>query len=69
MKNIIQSSTRFLSEVRVELARIEWPKFHEFVGATLVVLVVVLFFAVYLGAVDRIITTIAKYVFSRGIFG
>lgn len=60
---------RFLSEVRLELARIEWPKFNEFVGATCVVLIVVALFSIYLGAVDRIITVIAKQVFSRGIWG
>ena len=60
---------RFLSEVRVELARIEWPKFHEFIGATCVVLIVVALFSMYLGAVDRIIMVIAKQVFAPGIWG
>lgn len=69
MKNIVQGGMKFLSEVKLELARIEWPKFHEFIGATIVVLFVVLFFSIYLGVVDRIITIIAKQVFSRGIFG
>lgn len=69
MKNIVQGGMQFLSEVRLELARIEWPKFHEFVGATIVVLFVVVLFSIYLGAVDRVITIIAKQVFSRGIFG
>lgn len=60
---------RFLSEVKLELARIEWPKFHEFVGATMVVLFVVVLFSIYLGTVDRTITVIAKQVFSRGVLG
>lgn len=69
MKNIVQSSTKFLSEVRLELRRIEWPKFQEFIGATIIALLVMVFFAIYLGGVDRLITLVAKQVFSRGILG
>lgn len=62
MKNL----TKFLSEVRVELARVEWPTFNDFVGATTVVLVIVAIFAVFFGAVDKILSVAAKYVFSLG---
>lgn len=42
----------FFKEVRVELGKVAWPSFNEFVGATIVVLIIVAAFAVYLGAVD-----------------
>ncbi len=37
-----------LREVRVELSRIEWPSTQEWIGATIIVLVVVAAFAVFL---------------------
>jgi len=48
MKNI----GTFLREVRVEMARVEWPKPEEFIGATIVTLLLVLFFTIYLGIID-----------------
>lgn len=47
--NVIQ----FLKEVRTELSRVEWPKPEEFIGATIVTLLLVLFFTIYLGLVDK----------------
>ena len=52
---------RFFREVRVELSKVVWPKFDEFVGSTLIVLFLVGLFAVYLGAVDRVLTWLVKY--------
>jgi preprotein translocase SecE subunit len=49
MKQISQ----FLKEVRVELSRVEWPKMNEWIGATIVTLILVVFFAIFLGGVDR----------------
>ena len=44
---------QFLKEVRQEMARVEWPKPEEFIGATIVTLLLVLFFTIYLGLVDK----------------
>ena len=44
---------KFLKEVRAEMARVEWPKPEEFIGATTVTLLLVLFFTVYLGSIDK----------------
>lgn len=49
MKQFVQ----FLNEVRAELGRVEWPKRSEFLGATLVTLLLVLFFTVYIGLIDN----------------
>ena len=51
MKNIVT----FLKEVRAEMARVEWPKTDEWLGATVVTLILVAFFTLYLGVVDRVI--------------
>jgi len=48
MKNIPQ----FFKDVRGELGRVTWPTLQEFSRATLVVLIIVVIFAVYLGVVD-----------------
>lgn len=44
---------QFLKEVRTELSRVEWPKPDEFIGATIVTLLLVLFFSIYLGLIDK----------------
>ena len=44
---------KFLREVRTEMARVEWPTPPEFIGATIVTLLLVLFFTIYLGLIDK----------------
>jgi preprotein translocase subunit SecE len=50
----MKSIPQFLREVRLELSRVEWPKREDFIGATIVTLVLVLFFTIFLGAVDKV---------------
>jgi len=59
MKEWIRKARRFLSEVTVELKRTTWPSRKEVRGTTLVVIVTVFVFAVFLFAVD--------YVLSQGV--
>ncbi len=47
---------RYLREVRVELGRVDWPSRKELTGATLIVIVVLVVLALYLGAWDWIFT-------------
>jgi len=56
MKEVAQ----FLREVRLELGKVIWPKFDEFVGATIIVLFLVFIFAIYLGFVDFCLSNLAK---------
>lgn len=63
MKNI----TQFLGEVRVELSRIEWPSFEEFIGSTIIALIIICAFALYLGFIDRIFALAARYIFAYGV--
>ena len=55
--------TQFLQEVKVELSRVEWPTFPEFVGSVIVVFIVVLAFALFLGVVDKAISWAIKNIF------
>lgn len=60
MKDVVQ----FLSQVRVELARVVWPKFDDWIGSTIVVLLLVVFFSMYLFGVDWVISQLAWWVFA-----
>lgn len=59
----VNSVIRFLQEVQIELSKVVWPKWEDFVGATVVVLVLVSFFALYLGFVDLMFSRLARYIF------
>ena len=59
MKDIVQ----FLSEVRIELGKVIWPKYDDWMGSTMVVLFLVLIFSVYLGLVDFGFSTLANFIF------
>jgi len=55
---------QFLKGVRLELIKVVWPKFDEFIGSTIVVLVIVCAFAIYLGVVDLMFSKLARYIFT-----
>ncbi len=47
---------RYLREVRAELVRVDWPTRPELIASTIVVVVVLLVLAAYLGAWDALFT-------------
>jgi len=44
---------QFLHDVRLEMKRVSWPDFNHVRNTTLITLVAVIFFAVYLFAIDQ----------------
>ena len=54
---------QFLQEVQREFSKVVWPTKSELMGSTAVVLLLVLFFSIYLGAVDFILSTLAARIF------
>ena len=46
--------TQFLRDVRAEMKRVSWPTLNEVKNTTIITLVAVIFFSVYLFLVDRI---------------
>jgi preprotein translocase subunit SecE len=60
----VKQAVQFLKEVKSELGRVVWPRFDEFVGALIVVLLVMAFFALYLGLLDLGFTRLAQFVFA-----
>lgn len=57
--------TKFFTEVRSELSKVMWPSWDELVSSTIIVLVVMAFFSLYLGSLDFGMSQVASYVFSR----
>ena len=46
--------SQFLRDVRAEMKRVSWPSVNEVKNTTIITLVAVIFFAVYLFLVDRV---------------
>jgi len=49
----LSSLGQFLHDVRAEMRRVSWPNFNHVRNTTLITIVAVIFFAVYLFAVDQ----------------
>jgi preprotein translocase subunit SecE len=60
---------RFLKEVVTELRKVTWPTKDELIGSTIVTIVVSSIVAVFIGAVDWVLTTIIRLIFGGGSGG
>ena len=58
MSNIIEKVRKFLREVKAEMAKVTWPSWLELKGSTILVIVVSIFFAVYIGIVDLLLQVV-----------
>ena len=63
--SLIERIRRFLREVRAELARVDWPSRQELIAMTIVVVVVLLAMALYLGLWDLLFSWLFKRVLAR----
>ena len=61
MAKIVEESTKFLKEVRSEMSKVTWPTWIELRGSTILVIIVSIFFATYIGIFDIIITYIIGF--------
>ena len=64
MNRVVQ----FFSEVRTEFSRVEWPSIPEWLGATRVVLFVVLLFTIYFAIVDKLLLFAVRAIFSYSLW-
>ncbi len=55
---IYQKFVRFLKESWGEFKRVTWPSRRELISSTTVVILFVLFFAVFIGVIDLLLTQI-----------
>ena len=58
------SSREWLRETKSELKKVVWPSWKQVVNNTLVVIVVMLIFAVFVGAVDAIFKLVISLLFN-----
>ena len=54
---------KFLKEVNAELRKVTWPTKDELIGSTIVVVVVSMVVAIFIGIVDRILTFVVQAIF------
>ena len=50
----IQRTSQFIRDTRAEMRRVSWPTANEVKNTTIITLIAVIFFAIYLFAVDRV---------------
>lgn len=56
----------FFYEVKAEINKVTWPRQDELIGTTIVVFILVIFFAVLLGIMDYSFSMFIKYLFGGG---
>jgi len=61
VKSYFNTVKQFVSEVISELKKVTWPNRKETLGATGVVLILVIIISVYLGLVDYLLSHIVRY--------
>ena len=57
---------KFLKEVNGELRKVTWPTKQEMIGSTIVVVIVSLILAIFIGIVDRILGAGVHLIFGGG---
>jgi preprotein translocase subunit SecE len=60
MAKYVEETKRFLKEVRSEMSKVTWPNWAELKGSTILVIIVSVFFAIYIGLVDIVLSFIRK---------
>jgi len=57
---VLNKASEFLGNVKAELKKVTWPSRKETYASTLVVILLVLFIAVFLGAVDWTLSSLVR---------
>ena len=61
MAKLIENLKKFLKEVKAEMSKVTWPSWLELKGSTLLVIIVSIFFSVYVGIVDVMLTFVRNF--------
>ena len=61
MAKLIEDLKKFLKEVKAEMSKVTWPNWLELKGSTILVIIVSIFFAVYVGAVDVMLSLVRNF--------
>jgi len=60
MNKHLESAKKFIKEVKSEISKVTWPTWVELKGSTLLVIVMSVFFAVYIGFIDLILSYVRR---------
>ncbi len=60
---MFQRLVNFVTDVRTEMAKVSWPSKDQLKGQTLVVIFVSLFFAVFIFAIDHILSRVLDFIY------
>jgi preprotein translocase subunit SecE len=60
--NVLQKSTQFLREVKIELKKVTWPTRKQTMGSTVVVIILVAIISLFLGLVDLSLSSLVRMV-------
>ena len=63
--NIFDRAKQFLREVKVELKKVTWPTRQQTLGSTVVVIILVLLIAAFLGIVDTLLSSLVRLVMKQ----
>jgi preprotein translocase subunit SecE len=63
VNRIIQRPINFIKEVKQELVKVAWSSREELMGSTVVVIVTTFIMAVFIGAIDLLLSKIVSVVF------
>ena len=59
--NFLARAGKFVRDVRAEMKRVSWPSLREVKNTTIITVVAVIFFAVYLWGVDQAIVQLGRF--------
>jgi len=62
-KGMFHKMVNFVRDVRSEMAKVSWPSKDQLKGQTLVVIVVSLFFAVFIFAIDHVLSRLLTFIY------
>jgi preprotein translocase subunit SecE len=57
---MVQKVAKFFGEVKTEMSKVTWSSREELIHSTTIVLIVMIFMAVFLGAVDLVFSQLVK---------
>ncbi len=66
---MVEKIKKYLKETGAELRKMTWPTKDELIGSTIVVVVVSLVLALFIGAVDRVLTLLLRTLFGGTLGG
>ena len=60
MAKITEKTLKYLREVKIEMSKVSWPSMSELKGSTILVIILSVFFAIYVGGVDLILAFVRQ---------